>query len=145
MGPREFVHACGEWCVCTSCCTGKGVSASLLQICIPADFYFRPCLFLPLKCGCYAKSHTRISCKCVILQLLLGCFCDLGSNKGTINKQQQRQFSKEASELSPIPFLAPFPPQSRVTSVPETRVREAQGSRSPSPESARHCPLPPPG
>lgn len=45
-------------------------------------------VYFSLKRGCYAKSRTRISCECVILQLLPGCFCDLDNNERNINKQR---------------------------------------------------------
>lgn len=46
-GPGRGVCTCGKRAICASCCMGRGRGwASLLQICIPADFYFKPCLFL---------------------------------------------------------------------------------------------------
>jgi hypothetical protein len=84
------------------CCLGEGVP-SWLEICIPADFYFRPCLFV-LK----TQSHTRISCECVILQLLPGCFCDLGNNEGKINKQHSiARRPLCPSGKRPVPSLSP--------------------------------------
>lgn len=102
----------------------------MLQICIPADFYFRPCLFL-LKTRLLCQESARISCECVILQPLPGRFCDLGNNEGNINKQQRRPFSKEASELQESvsrwnkshPFPAPVP----ATPPPSSESHQAQG------------------
>lgn len=122
-----------------SCYMGRGTGPRCCRFVFLPTF-ISGLVYFSLKRGCYAKSRTRISCECVILQLLPGCFCDLGNNEGNINKQQQKQFSKEAFELHLFvlrrnkshPFPGPHPSTPfRGTSGPGTGAWEAQGPIAP--------------
>lgn len=75
-------------------------------------------VYFSLKCGCYAKSCTRISRECVISQLLPGCFCDLGNNKGIETNSGRGSSARKALSpksqfrggTSPIPSWSPSLP-----------------------------------
>lgn len=101
-------------------------------------------VYFSLKRGCYAKSRTRISCECVILQLLPGCFCDLDNNERNINKQQlsslegslgaaRAGFQGEESTPSLSSFL-PTPPGHKLHQAQELDGEGRGRSWSPSPK-----------
>lgn len=104
-------------------------------------------VYFSLKRGCCAKSWSRISCECVILQPLPGCFCDLGntreiqtnSSKHSLARKPLSSMFQFRGGTSLIPSLAPF-------QIPSEHVRlRDQGLGSLRvPESTSPCPTPHP-
>lgn len=101
-------------------------------------------VYFSLKRGCYAKSRTRISCECVILQLLPGCFCELDNNERNINKQRLSGLAERPRSCTcrlpkggvpslPCPHFY-LPPPSHKSHQTQEQGWEEQGSRSPGPK-----------
>lgn len=93
VDPRAWVKVCAhvESDVHAGCCMGKAGRGPRCRRFVSLPTFISGLAYFSLK-------PARISCGCEILQLLTGCFCDLGNYEGNINKQQQNQFSKEVSE-----------------------------------------------
>lgn len=73
---------------------GLGAPAAAASAPGAVDLYscrllFQAWFVSPYNAAAGAKSWTRISCACVILQLLPGCFCDSSNKEGNVNKQRK--------------------------------------------------------